>query len=235
MEESKDSAQSAEDMMLTDRIKSLIDQGAYADANDHIYKRLSRSLDVSKPQDAYLVAEIQNPPGSAGGQPLPGGSARLFVGADPAGQAELNLVAPGERFTLPLGIDRALKPVRNVHMSTQEKGVFSKDEITQYDVVTELANPYRSAIEVLLVDQLPLPGNKHVELSVVSLTPPPLPAEIPGKSQPAVSAYAGSPYASVIHPETGAVKWRLTLPPGGKIETRIRYTLRRPKGARLSQ
>ncbi len=186
-------------------------------------------------QDAYLVAEIQNPPGSAGGQPLPGGSARLFVGADPAGQAELSLVAPGERFTLPLGIDRALKPVRNVHMSTQEKGVFSKDEITQYDVVTELANPYRSAIEVLLVDQLPLPGNKHVELSVVSLTPPPLPAEIPGKSQPAVSAYAGSPYASVIHPETGAVKWRLNIPPGGKIETRIRYTLRRPKGARLSQ
>ncbi|MBL9008292.1 MAG: mucoidy inhibitor MuiA family protein [Myxococcales bacterium] len=198
--------------------------------------RVLRKIYPALTRDSYLVAVIQNPTSSEGGQPLPGGSARLFVGADPAGHAELGLVAPGERFTLPLGIDRALKPLRNVQLSTEEKGVFSKDEITQYDVVTELANPYGTPIDVQLIDQLPLPGDKNVELKLLSMTPPPSPPESPAaRKPPAGWPYADSPYATAIDPETGAVEWRLSIPAGGKIETRFRYTLRRPKGARLSQ
>lgn len=198
--------------------------------------RVLRKIFPALTQDAYLVAMIQNPPSSEGGQPLPGGSARLFVGTDPAGQAELGLVAAGERFTLPLGIDRALKPIRNVHLSTQEKGVFNKDEITQYEVVTELANPYRTPIDVQLVDQLPLAGDKQVELKLLSISPPPSPPLSPPSQRPTAGwTYADSPYASAIDPSTGAVEWRLTIPAGGKIETRFQYTLRRPKGARLYQ
>ncbi len=198
--------------------------------------RVLRKIYPALTQDAYLVALIQNPTSSEGGQPLPGGSARLFVGADPAGHAELGLVAPGERFTLPLGIDRALKPVRNVQLSTEEKGVFSKDEITQYEVVTELANPYPLPIEVQLIDQLPLPGDKNVELRLLAISPPPAPLSSPPARAAAPGfPYADSPHASAIDPETGAVEWRLSVPAGGKIETRFRYTLRRPKGARLYQ
>lgn len=198
--------------------------------------RVLRKIYPALTRDSYLVAVIQNPTSSEGGQPLPGGSARLFVGADPAGHAELGLVAPGERFTLPLGIDRALKPLRNVQLSTEEKGVFSKDEITQYDVVTELANPYATPIDVQLIDQLPLPGDKNVELKLLSMTPPPSPPESPyGQKPPAGWPYADSPYATAIDPETGAVEWRLSVPAGGKIETRFRYSLRRPKGYRLAQ
>jgi len=198
--------------------------------------RALRKIYPAMTRDAYLVALIQNPTSGEGGQPLPGGSARLFVGADPAGHAELGLVAPGERFTLPLGIDRALKPVRNVQLSTEEKGVFSKDEITQYEVVTELANPYPLPIDVQLIDQLPLPGDKNVELRLLSISPPPAPLSSP-PTRAAVPGfpYADSPHASAIDPETGAVEWRLSVPAGGKIETRFRYTLRRPKGARLYQ
>lgn len=179
--------------------------------------------------DAYLVAVMSNPLGGSG-QPLPGGRARLFVGADPAGQADLQLVAPGERFTLPLGIDRAVKPIRNVTMTTEEKGVFSKDEITQYVVKIELVNPYPTPLDVLLVDQLPLPGDKNVELKLLSVSPPPSPP-----STPPPPGAAPSPFGPNIDSATGAMEWRLSIPPGGKVETGFTYSLRRPKGARLYQ
>lgn len=158
--------------------------------------------------EAFLVAEIKNP----ASEPLPGGQANLFVGADPAGVASLQLVAAGETFTLPLGLDRAVKPIRNVRQTTEEKGVFSKDEVTEYTITTELVNPYRVPIEVKLLDQVPLAGDKHVEIKLV-------------RSQPLAS----------FEPIKGALEWRLPLPPGGKVVTQFVYTLRRPKGYRLSQ
>jgi hypothetical protein len=169
---------------------------------------VQRKVFAALAKEAYLVAEINNP----SKQPLPGGQAQLFVGADPAGVATLQLVAPGEAFTLPLGLDRALKPVRNVRLTTVEKGVFSKDEISEYVVTTELVNPHRQAIDVRILDQLPLPGDKNVEIKLVSSEPPATPDR-----------------------DTGALQWRLTVPPAGKVETRFTYTLRRPKGARLYQ
>jgi len=169
---------------------------------------VQRKVFAALAKEAYLVAEINNP----AQEPLPGGQAQLFVGADPAGVATLQLVAPGEAFTLPLGLDRALKPVRNVRLSTVEKGVFSKDELSEYLVTTELSNPYRQAIDVRLFDQVPLVGDKNVEIKLVSSEPP-----------------------ATADRNTGALEWRLTVPPGGKIETRFIYTLRRPKGARLYQ
>ena len=158
--------------------------------------------------EAFLVAEIKNP----ASEPLPGGQANLFVGADPAGVATLQLVAAGETFTLPLGLDRAVKPIRNVRQTTEEKGVFSKDEVTEYTITTELVNPYRVPIEVKLLDQVPLAGDKHVEIKLV-------------RSQPPAS----------FEPVKGVLEWRLPLPPGGKAVTQFVYTLRRPKGYRLSQ
>lgn len=158
--------------------------------------------------EAYLVAMIKNPLS----QPLPMGQAHLMVGADPAGEAQLPLVAPGEPFTLPLGIDRAIKSARNVQVATEEKGLFSKDEVSTYTVTTELVNPHREPIDLLLFDQLPLAGDKHVELQLVSTTPP-----------------------AQLEKHSGALKWELRVPAGGKITTRLVYTLKRPKGARLYQ
>ena len=82
---------------------------------------------------------MSNPLGGSG-QPLPGGAPVCLSVPIPLA-ADLQLVAPGERFTLPLGIDRAVKPIRNVTMTTEEKGVFSKDEITQYVVKIEPRKP----------------------------------------------------------------------------------------------
>lgn len=167
-----------------------------------------RKLTPALAPEAFLVAELKNP----SPEPLPGGQANLFVGADPAGVATLPLVAAGETFTLPLGLDRAVKPIRNVRLTTEEKGVFSKDEITEYVVTTELVNPYPLPIELKLLDQIPLPGDKHVEIKLV-------------RTQPQAQH----------DPIKGSLEWKQSLPAGGKLVTQFVYTLRRPKGYRLSQ
>ncbi len=158
--------------------------------------------------EAFLVAELKNP----SKQPLPGGVANLFVGDDPAGVARLKLVAPGEAFTLPLGIDRALKPVRNVKVVQSETGLISKDEVARYDVTLELANPYRQPVSIRLIDQQPVSKQKEVEVKLLETKP-----------------------AATADKRTGALEWRLTIPAGQKTVVTFAYTVKRPKGWLMQQ
>ena len=169
---------------------------------------VSRKVLPALAPEAFLVAEIKNP----SSEPLPGGEAHLFVGADPAGVARLRLVAPGEAFTLPLGLDHAIRPLRNVQMTTVEKGVFSKDELTEYVVKTELVNPYKVPVDLRLYDQIPLIGDKNVEIKLVRTDP-----------------------VAVHDEKKGSLEWRINAQPGQKITTTFVYSLRRPKGYRLNQ
>ncbi len=169
---------------------------------------VERSLFPALTTDAYLVAEVKNP----SQQVLPGGPAQLSVGNDPAGTARLKLVSPGESFTLPLGIDRALKPVRNVQMIEETKGLISKDEIGTYTVTIELANPYRAPIAVRVADQWPLSIQKEVETKLVS-------------SQPSATR----------DDKKGSLEWRVTIPAQQKQTFTFSYQVKRPKNWKLQQ
>jgi hypothetical protein len=161
------------------------------------------------PEAAFLVAEVKNPTG----QPLPGGQAKLFVGADPAGVAQLKTVAPGETFTLPLGLDRAIKPIRNVRVVTSESGFISKDETGEYTVTIEVANPGRQPLRLRVVDQVPVTDDKDVEVKLVRT----------------------SPGLSAQDPVKGKLEWQVSVPASGKGTVSFVYTIKRPKGYRLHQ
>ena len=169
---------------------------------------VERSLFPALTTDAYLVAEVKNP----SQQVLPGGPAQLSVGNDPAGTARLDLVSPGESFTLPLGIDRALKPVRNVQVVEETKGLISKDEVGTYTVRIELANPYRAPIAVRVADQWPLSTQKEVETKLLSTQP-----------------------AATRDDKKGSLEWRLTIPPQQKQVFTFSYQVKRPKNWKLQQ
>ncbi|WP_375767453.1 mucoidy inhibitor MuiA family protein [Archangium gephyra] len=170
--------------------------------------QVERELFPALTANAFLVAQLRSP----SRQVLPGGEAQLFVGADPSGQAQLQLVSPGEPFTLPLGIDPAVRPVRNVRLVTSEKGFISKDDVTEYAVTLEVANPYPFPLSVRLHDQWPLPGDKNVEVKLVS-------------TEPYAEQDAGK----------GTLEWRLSIPPSSKSTVTFRYTVRHPKNWRLQQ
>ena len=160
-------------------------------------------------KEAFLVAEIKNPSKQA----LPGGRANLFVGDDPAGVADLKFVAPGEKFTLPLGIDQAIKPIRNVTQSTVETGLISKDEVTEYTTVIEFTNPYSSPFTTRVKDQIPITANKdRAEVKLLDTNP-----------------------AAKLEPENGSLEWLMTVAPGATVKLKFVHSIKRPKGARLVQ
>ncbi|HYH99629.1 DUF4139 domain-containing protein [Hyalangium sp.] len=170
--------------------------------------KTERKLFPALARDAFLVAELQSP----SKQVLPGGEASLFVGSDPAGTASLKLVAPGERFTLPLGVDRAVRPVRNVTLVQAEKGFLGKDEETTYRITLEVANPYAFPLPVRIHDQWPLTRDEDVEIKLVRTEP-----------------FARQDQVK------GTLEWELTVPASGKTVVSFEYTLRHPKGWRMHQ
>lgn len=168
---------------------------------------VQRQLFPALAPEAFLTAELESPERTI----LPGGEARLFVGADPAGLAQLQLMAPGEKFSLPLGVDRALTPLRTVKLAQAEQGLFAKDEVTDYTVTIELANPYPTPTPVRIFDQWPLSREQHVEVQLLETMP-----------------YAAQDAA------TGKLEWRTTLPARAASSFTFRYRIRRPKGYRLT-
>lgn len=161
-------------------------------------------------KEAYLSADLKNP----SQQVLPGGPATLSVGADPAGTAQLKLVSPGEQVTLPLGLDRAIKIVRNVQVVDATEGVVSKDDVSTYAVSIEVVNPYRTAVALRVFDQWPLPqpNQKDLETKLIDSRP--------GAIQDAL---------------TGRLEWRLSLKPNEKQTLTFNYQVKRPKSWRLYQ
>ncbi len=170
--------------------------------------QVERKLYPALTPNAFLVAELRSP----SKQVLPGGEAQLFVGADPAGQARLSVVAPGEAFTLPLGVDSAVRPVRNVKLVTAEKGLIGKDDLTEYLVTIEVANPYPFALPVRIHDQWSLSRHEDVEVKLVRT----------------------EPYAEQDK-DKGTLEWRLMVPPSEKKSVSFLYTVRHPRGWRLQQ
>ncbi len=169
---------------------------------------VERKLFPALSPDAFLVAELKNPSQAV----LPGGGAQLYVGADPAGTARLKLVSPGEAFTLPLGIDRALKAVRNVKVVDATEGVLSKDDVTTYQVSIEIANPYKAPVALRVYDQWPVTNQKDLEVKLLESKP-----------------------LATQDQLKGSLEWRLTIPPQQKATLSFSYSLKRPHGWKLSQ
>lgn len=161
-------------------------------------------------KEAYLSAELKNP----SQQVLPGGPATLSVGADPAGTAQLKLVSPNEAFTLPLGLDRAIKTVRNVQVIDATEGVVSKDDVSTYAVSIELVNPYRTPVALRVFDQWPLPQANQKDLETKLLDSKP---------------------GAIQDTATGKLEWRLTLAPNEKRTLTFSYQVKRPRGWKLYQ
>ena len=161
---------------------------------------------------AYLVAEVTN----TGATPWLQGRAHLFVGADLVGDASVPTTAPGEKVTLPLGIDDAIKVDRNVQVVSTERGVFSKQDVSAYQVVIELLNTRKTTVAVRVFDQISLPHQKEVEIALTKTDPP------PWKDDKALK-------------EEGHLEWRLDLSAGQKRSVGFTYEVARPKGWKLWQ
>lgn len=158
--------------------------------------------------EAYLVAAIRSPATTV----LPAGEAWLALDGKPVGRAQLALLRPGQPFTLPLGMDRAVRAVRQVQLDSSEVGLISKDDVNRYTVTIDVANPHPRAITAEVVDQIPRARDDSVRVGLEGSTP-----------------------TAVLEEKTGTLTWKLALPAGATAQVRFIYSLKRPQGNRLHQ
>jgi Domain of unknown function (DUF4139)/N-terminal domain of unknown function (DUF4140) len=116
---------------------------------------------------AYLLARVKN----TTGRPILRGHANLFAGSMFTGRSWLNTALPGKTIELPLGVDDAVKVERHLRQKTVVKGMVFKDDITEYTVQIEIANHHKRAIDVELIDQLPVKQGRKVEVKAFSAKP----------------------------------------------------------------
>lgn len=159
--------------------------------------------------EAFLVAQVTN----TTPRPLFEGQAALFVGGDLVGEAKVPTTARGATLALPLGIDDAVRVERHVSVVQSEKGLFSKDDVTVYDVEIELLNPRENAVEAVIVDQIPLQKGENVKITLESTSP-----------------------ALNVQPDAdGLFEWHVQLKQGRKTLLKYRYSVVRPKDWKLWQ
>ncbi|WP_342380525.1 mucoidy inhibitor MuiA family protein [Myxococcus stipitatus] len=169
---------------------------------------LERQAFPALAMEAYLVAHLKGPSRGA----LPGGQATLFVGSDRVGTAALKLIVPDESFTLPLGVDAAVRTARNIRLVQSQEGLISKDDVNTYEVTLEVSNPYPFPLKTRVVDQVPVSKQRELEVTLVRTTP-----------------------GAQRDETTSELRWDLVIPASSKQTLTFEYTLRRPRDWRLSQ
>ncbi|MFH0901645.1 MAG: mucoidy inhibitor MuiA family protein [Pseudomonadota bacterium] len=160
-------------------------------------------------ETAYLKAEVEN----KGRRPILGGAVNIFMGSDFSGQGRLKTTGPGGKLPLPLGADEDIRLKRTVVPRTETKGVFSKDEVTSYQVTIEVGNYKRRPIRIAVVDQIPKSANEKITIGEGPMKPKPV-------KGPDVD---------------GILRWELDIPAGQTAKIEFSYQIKRPENWQLSQ
>jgi uncharacterized protein (TIGR02231 family) len=160
-------------------------------------------------ETAYLKATVKN----QGARPILRGPMNIFVSGDFSGQGELATTGPGGVLALPLGADEDIRFKRKVVPATEVKGVFSKDEVTTYQVTIEVGNYKKRAVKVAVYDVLPKSGCEKIEIEKLSVSP------VAGKGPDA----------------DGVLRWDLDLPAGATRKIEFSYRVTRPENWQLYQ
>ncbi|MFQ5599816.1 MAG: DUF4139 domain-containing protein [Candidatus Krumholzibacteriia bacterium] len=153
---------------------------------------------------AYLVAKVEN----SSELPLLAGPTRVILAGQFLGRGHFDDVAPGEEFTLALGVDPVVEIERQlVKRETDESGARHKSKVGYRIAVT---NRCDVPVKLTLRDQIPLSPHKDVSVKVKDVQP-----------------------KLATDPDTdGFLIWDLEVAPGESQETEFGYEIRYPAGRR---
>ena len=134
----------------------------------------------------------------------------IFNDAVFTGKSYLKAVAAGEKFDLFFGADDQVKVKRDVARVRKKAGILGSNRVT-YQVSVELDNFKKRAITVSLLDQLPLPRNAEIKVSLEEAQPK------PDETKP-----------------DGTISWKVSLAPGEKKKVSYDIVIEYPKGTDLA-
>lgn len=153
----------------------------------------------------YLGAKVRNDSEF----PLLPGPIAIFLDGSYVGKSHLTeLVTPGEKFDLSLGVDEAIKVKHQLKRQFgDEKGLFHKSKTTQYAYQIDLDNQHDRAESVTVQDQVPVSLEEDIKVKLDRVSP----AENPEKE--------GEKLPS------GALEWKIELGAREKATIEFAFTV----------
>jgi uncharacterized protein (TIGR02231 family) len=149
---------------------------------------------------AYLQTTIANP---LSGVTLLPGKANIFRDNTFVGTTQLDNIAPGQEFTLNLGIDKGVKIERDL-VERQVENRAGERQRTTYAYRLTVTNLGERDTELTLLEQLPVSRNRQVEIHLTHCEP-----------QIRVS-------------ELGVLQWSLPLPARSSQELSYQFAVEHP-------
>ncbi|HVY61185.1 MAG TPA: mucoidy inhibitor MuiA family protein, partial [Planctomycetota bacterium] len=153
---------------------------------------------------AYLRATVSN----AFGYPMLAGEANVFFGPDFVGRSRVDLVAPGDKLEVYLGVDERLKIERKLEKRFRDtKGVFTTDVRERYEYTISAKNGRADEALLTIVDQLPVSRDEEIKVEDVKLTLEPREKD----------------------EATGERRWTVGIKPKSEVSLGIGFTIRFPE------
>ncbi|HEY9601928.1 MAG TPA: mucoidy inhibitor MuiA family protein [Allocoleopsis sp.] len=150
---------------------------------------------------AYLQSAIANP---LTGITLLPGKANIFRDNTFVGTIELENIAPGQEFTLNLGIDEGVKIERDLVERQVDNKLIGNQCRTTYGYRLIITNLREQQVELKLTEQLPVSRNEQIIVRLTSSSP------------------------QVQSSELGTLEWSFTLPPRTQHEVYYQFTVEHP-------
>jgi uncharacterized protein (TIGR02231 family) len=143
--------------------------------------------------------------------PLLAGKANVFVDGNFVGAGVLDSVAAGEEFELGFGADESVKVERTeLKDLTGKSGIFNNRRSIARGYRIEVANYRDEDVQLTLLDQIPVPQDEEIKVTLGQLN-----------LQPTEKT------------EQGIISWEVKLPPREKKEVRFEYLVEYPENRQL--
>jgi uncharacterized protein (TIGR02231 family) len=158
--------------------------------------------------DVYREAEIENPFEA----PLLAGPVDVYVEGTLLARANIGHVDKGGVVHVGLGVEDRVRIARNVRMEEEAAGLLGGTSALTHAVGIELVSSLGSALEVTVLDRLPVTDEKGIEVKLLSASEEPKAYEQEDRGAPV----------------RGGLSWKVGLPAGGKASLSYRYRITLP-------
>ncbi len=146
---------------------------------------------------------------NGGAQPLLPGNVSLFIDGALVGTTQVDFVAPGEGFSMFLGVVDRVKLSRTLDKKSSSLTWSGKRKKMQTAFLVTVENLSDRPVSLQLADRIPVSDNDEIRVSGVRIQPE-------------------------VEPDTkGLLKWDVALAPKEKKEFRIEYTLAYPQNLQV--
>ncbi|MBI5119337.1 mucoidy inhibitor MuiA family protein [Candidatus Poribacteria bacterium] len=170
---------------------------------ENLPAKLSYTSTPKLSQYAYLTAKLIN---TTGAQWL-AGNVSVFVDGDFIGISSVKPVAPNEEIDLGMGIDEGIKIKREeLARKEDETRILGKKKESRFKDKITIENHKSRAVELLLIDQIPVSQHEDIEVSDVKFSEKPAERD----------------------QDKGIIKWNLSLAAGEKKEIIIEFVVTHP-------